>query len=60
MSTKEPTIGLDETTTRDDTPNETTAAAIAEGRRLLRDTETRGCRDMDGLRAAVGGRKANE
>lgn len=59
MSTKDPTNGHAETTTRDDTPNETTAAAIAEGCRLLRDTETRGCRDMDGLRAAVGERKAN-
>lgn len=40
---------------RIDTPNEITAAAIAEGRRLLRDKETTGYRDMDALRAALDG-----
>ena len=40
---------------RIDTPNEITAAAIAEGRRLLRDKETKGYRDMDALRAALDG-----
>lgn len=60
MSTKDLTGSLAETTTQGDTPNEATAAAIAEGRRLLRDTETKGCRDMDGLRATIDGRKANK
>ena len=40
---------------RIDTPNEITSAAIAEGRRLLRDKETKGYRDMDALRAALDG-----
>ncbi len=36
-----------------DIPNETTAAAIAEGRALLRDKNAKGYTDMDDLRAAL-------
>ena len=36
-----------------DIPNETTAAAIAEGRALLRDPNARGYTDMNELRAAL-------
>ena len=36
-----------------DIPNETTAAAIAEGRALMRDKNARGYTDMDELRAAL-------
>ncbi len=53
MSQKDLTDGLNETTAQDDTPNEATAAAVAEGRRRLRDKDAKGCRDMDALRAAL-------
>ena len=36
-----------------DIPNETTAAAIAEGRALLRDKNAKGYTSMDDLRAAL-------
>ena len=36
-----------------DIPNETTAAAIAEGRALMRDKNARGYTDVDELRAAL-------
>ena len=36
-----------------DIPNETTAAAIAEGRALLRDKNAKGYTNMDDLRAAL-------
>jgi len=36
-----------------DVPNETTAAAIAEGRRLAHDSNVRGYSDMNSLKAAL-------
>lgn len=36
-----------------DTPNKTTAAAIAEGRRLAQDNNIKGYSDMDDLKAAL-------
>ena len=36
-----------------DIPNETTAAAIAEGRALMRDKSAKGYTNMDDLRAAL-------
>ena len=36
-----------------DTPNEITAAAIAEGRRIMRDKNARGYHSMDELKAAL-------
>jgi len=36
-----------------DVPNETTAAAIAEGRRLAHDSSVKGYSDMDSLKAAL-------
>ena len=36
-----------------DIPNETTAAAIAEGRALMRDRNAKGYTDMDDLRKAL-------
>lgn len=36
-----------------DIPNETTAAAIAEGRRLAQDSNTKGYSNMDDLRTAL-------
>lgn len=36
-----------------DTPNEVTAAAIAEGRQIMRDKSAKGYRDMDELKAAL-------
>lgn len=36
-----------------DIPNETTAAAIAEGRALMHDKNAKGCTNMDDLRAAL-------
>ncbi len=36
-----------------DVPNETTAAAIAEGRRLAQDSNAKGYSNMDDLRAAL-------
>ena len=36
-----------------DVPNETTAAAIAEGRALMRDPNAKGYTNMDDLRAAL-------
>ena len=36
-----------------DNPNETTVAAIAEGRLLARDSQTKGYSNMDDLRAAL-------
>ena len=36
-----------------DIPNETTAAAIAEGRALMRDKNAKGYTNMDDLRAAL-------
>ena len=35
------------------TPNEITASAIAEGRRIMRDKNTKGCHNMDELKAAL-------
>ena len=35
------------------TPNQTTAAAIEEGRRIAHDPNQKGYRDMDALRAAL-------
>ena len=53
MSQKDLTDGLNETTAQDDTPNEATAAAVAKGRRRLREKDAKGCRDMDACRAAL-------
>ena len=36
-----------------DTPNEITAAAIAEGRRIMRDQNVKGYHSMDELKAAL-------
>ena len=37
-----------------DIPNETTAAAIREGRAILEDKSAKGYKDMDDLKAALG------
>ena len=37
-----------------DIPNEATAAAIREGRAILKDRDAKGYKDMDDLRAALG------
>lgn len=36
-----------------DVPNDTTAAAIAEGRRIAADKDQKGCSNMDDLKAAL-------